>query len=639
MLTQELVNFIAVKAYNMRVDAIRMTTQAKSGHPTSVLSCADLVAALFFYAMRFDPQNHKNPNNDRFILSKGHAAPVLYGVYKQLGIITDQELMSYRSFDSALEGHPTPRFDRVDVATGSLGQGLGMGLGMSLAGMLDERNFRTWVLMGDSETSEGSVWEAAELAYYYRTDHLIAIVDVNRLGQTGPTVEGYNIERDVQKFSSFGWHVIAIDGHDLFEICAAYDEAKKMSGKPIVILAKTVKGYGVEFVEDKNGFHGKPFSAEQEPEALRDLAMRFKAEASYDNSYVWRPNLPPADEIPCTQNSSIDEALYSAKLKTYLSEQAHKSAGKELVIATRKAYGEALAALGDTHKQIVSLDAEVKNSTYAQTFEQKHPERFFQCFIAEQNMVSMGVGLAARDKLPFCSTFASFLSRAVDQIRMAAISRSNIKLVASHAGVSIGKDGPSQMGLEDIAYMRAIPNSVVLHPCDAVSTWKLVAEMARYEHIAYLRTLRPDTPIIYSVDHKFSIGGCHLLRSYEVAHVCVITAGYPVFEALKAHDILREQNIVVNVIDLYSIKPIDTKSVIEAARRSNRCVITVEDHYLQGGLGEAVTYELRNETMKITCLAVHKMPRSGTPRELYAYEGIDAQSIVATIHNMVGASS
>lgn len=602
--------FLANKAYHMRVNSVLMTTKVGSGHFTSSLSCADLVSALFFSGMRFDPQDPQNPDNDRFILSKGHASPILYAVWRELGVISKQELQAYRTFESVLGGHPAPKFDRVEVATGSLGIGLSAGLGMCLAARLDKRSYHTWVLMGDGELAEGSVWEAAQLAAHYKAANLTAIVDVNAWGQAGKTLYAHHMDRLKAMWKAFGWQVITVDGHDIPAVCRAYRTARAHQGEPTVILARTIKGKGVTLVQDKPGWHGKSLSVDQEQTALKQLARIYHKDIPTP-TYTWHPHLPKHHErkLPATQPLALPSYTLGERR------------------ATRYAYGQALAALGTADARVVSLDGEVKNSTFAQLFEEKHPARFFECFIAEQNMVSMAVGLSRRGKKVFCSTFACFFTRAFDQLRMAAIGEANIALVGSHAGVSIGADGPSQMGLEDIAMIRALPGSVVLHPCDAVSTWKLVGAMNNYTGISYLRTLRPQTPVIYPNEEVFEIGGCKVLRFYEDADACVVTAGYPVFEALKAHDALLKKNIRISVIDLYSIKPLDAQTVIAVGRTAHGRIITVEDHYPTGGLGEAVTSVLCNEGFQITSLSVKNLPHSGTPEELYAYEGINAAAI------------
>lgn len=642
--------FIEHTAYNMRVSILKMTTEAGSGHPTSALSAADIVATLFLYAMQFDPKNPNNPNNDRFILSKGHACPVLYAIYKELGVLNEKELLTYRDFDSVLEGHPTPRFSYSEAATGSLGQGLSIGLGMALAARLDKRDYYTYVMLGDSECAEGSVWEAIELAAYYKTHNLIAILDENRLGQSTPTMYGHNSEKWEKRFAAFGWKTFTVFGHDIQELMAVFDQAKKVQNQPVMIIAKTYKGYGVEQAEDAMGYHGKPFSKEELPQILQKLRTRF-ADAANPIKYDWKPKVPSADRLDSTSGLALrsprtasgpvalsesranEESRESSRMGATapikLPQSTYKLGDK---IKTREVYGEALAALGFVNNQVVSLDAEVKNSTYAEIFENAHPDRFFQCFIAEQNMMGMAVGMQARGKIPFASTFACFLTRAFDQIRMAAIGQASLRICGSHAGVSIGEDGPSQMGLEDIAMIRAVPTSIVLYPCDATSTYKLVEVMAnRNDGISYLRTTRMATPVIYDTTKEFSIGGCQVLKESATDQCCIVAAGVTLHEALKAYELLKKENITVSVIDAYSVKPLDSATIAQTAYASNNRIITVEDHYLEGGLGQTVAYELRNSGISIECLAVTKMPRSGKPEELLAFEGIDAAAIVAKV--------
>lgn len=637
------------KAYNMRANALRMTTQAGSGHPTSALSAADLVAALFFYGMGYDPHNPHNPENDRFILSKGHASPILYAAWKEVGILSDKDLQGYREFDSVLEGHPTMRFEHTEAATGSLGIGLSIGAGMALYAKMFKKKYRTFVLLGDSEITEGSVWEAAEVAAFYKLDNLVALLDCNRLGQSTETIHGHHLDRYAAKFEAFGWKTIKVDGHDMMQIMHALDKAQEADDHPTIILAKTVKGYGVEEAENKEGFHGKAFKKEELPAILKRLKERFadvEAEKlSKDILFeegrygAWQKQFGKQEyrnmtSIPddIINNEKTEEQESNGCLITELKDP-HYELGE--MMPTRKAYGQALTDLGRVCDRVVSLDAEVKNSTFAELFEEKFPDRFVQCFIAEQNMISMGVGFELRGAVPFISTFASFFSRAFDQIRMAAIGQSNVRLVGSHAGVSIGQDGPSQMGLEDIALMRSLPGSIVLYPCDAVSTHRLVGQMAEYNQgISYLRTTRMATPVMYDLSQDFFIGGCHVLKKSDQDKVCVIGAGVTLFEALKAHDMLKKDGISISVIDLYSIKPIDAKTILECARASGNRIITVEDHYLEGGLGQAVAYEVRNTDINITCLAVTKLPRSGTPEELLAFEGIDADAIVKAVKSV-----
>lgn len=612
--------FIERKAYNIRLSSLFMTSLAGSGHPTSCLSAADIVATLFFYAMHFNPKQFDNPNNDRFILAKGHAAPVLYAVWKELGMLTQEELFTYRSMTSNLEGHPTLRFPYAEAATGSLGMGLSIGAGMALIAKLDERSSYTYVLLGDSELAEGSVWEAIEIAAHYKLNNLVAIVDCNRLGQSTETMHAHHAQRYVDKFEAFGWKAIVVDGHDVHHLMGAFDKARESEDRPVVIIAKTFKGYGLDRVENKMGFHGKPFTKEEMNDVIAQLDARFPKAAAYtNNEYAF---MPPAIAQDAMAGRQDERTIDMPDPRSEVGEQ----------LSTRKAYGQALTVLGGRCKAVVSLDAEVKNSTFAELFEEKYPERFFQCFIAEQNMVGMGIGMWRRGKIPFISTFGAFFSRAYDQVRMGAIGSAALRLVGSHAGVSIGQDGPSQMALEDIALMRALPNSVVLYPCDAVSTHKLVAQMAVYDQgISYLRTTRMDTPIRYANYEEFPIGGCKVLAESDADFVCIVAAGITVVEAMKAREQLAQEGIPVAVIDLYSIKPLDAETLLRVGMQSNKRIITVEDHYLEGGLGQAVLYALRNSGIAIECLAVTQLPRSGKPEELLALMGIDAAGIIKAV--------
>lgn len=624
MIQEKCVTFIRYKAYLLRRWSILMTSQAGSGHPTSCLSAADIVAVLFFYAMRFDPYDYANPDNDRFILSKGHAAPLLYAAWKELGLLTDEDVLSYRKINSSLEGHPTKLFKYAETATGSLGIGLSVGVGQALCAKLDKRNYRTYVLMGDSESSEGSVWEAVQLAAHYKLNNLICFIDVNNLGQSTETMLDYNIARYVQILNSFGWQVFDVDGHDISALSRVLDDAHEVKDKPVMIIAKTIKGYGIDHVAGLQGFHGKAFTGEKAQEALKELEKKFPDAEQFDEIFDnFKPKTPHSAALSYTGASTII-ALPECEYE------------KGEMVATRKAYGTALAQLGDTCDTIISLDAEVKNSTYAEIFESVHPERFFQCFVAEQNMVGMGVGFECRGRIPFISTFSSFFSRAHDQIRMAAIGKSALRLVGSHCGVSIGQDGPSQMGLEDIALMRCLPQSVVFYPSDAVSTHKLVEHMARYaDGISYLRTTRMETPVLYDNDEQFPLGGCKVLRKSQHDIACIVAAGITVHEALKSYDILAQHNIFISVIDLYSVKPLDAATVISVAKSSQNKIITVEDHYPEGGIGEAVMSALRDQNISIQSLAVKRLPRSGTPEELLAFEGIDAEAIVKVVQALL----
>jgi transketolase len=615
--------FLEHIAYQMRTSIVKMTTQAGSGHLTSALSAADIVATLFFDVMRYDPDNYENPNNDRFILSKGHAAPVLYAIWKELGKLTSDDVLAYRHFNSPLEGHPTLRFKYAEAATGSLGTGLSIGVGEALCAKMDNRDYRTYVLLGDSEMSEGAIWEAIQIAAFYQLTNIVGIVDCNRLGQSTPTMEaleGDAPERFAMMVRGFGWQPYIVDGHDIAALVATFKKAHAAS-QPIMIIAVTKKGYGVDLVEDKEGFHGQALKTEDSQKALDQLKRRFSAAASYKGER-YLPEKPKAASV-----QSSDFAQLSLPKPTY-------KKGDEL--PTRKAYGQALVVLGGISDAVISLDAEVKNSTYAELFEAKYPNRFIQCFIAEQNMISMGVGFDRRGKLPFISTFGCFLTRAHDQIRMAAIGTAALRLSGSHAGVSIGQDGPSQMALEDIAMMRSIPDSIVLYPCDAVSTYALVNQMARYDDgISYVRTTRMATPIIYDNDESFAVGGCKVIRSSDRDHLCIVGAGITVHEALKAYDQLKKDGILVAVIDLYCIKPLDTKTVLSVANAAKKRIITVEDHYPQGGIGEAVAAALCNDDITVRRLTVHQLPRSGKPEELLAFMEIDAAAIIKNVRQLL----
>ncbi len=597
-----------------RVDSIRCAAAAKSGHPTSGMSAADLMAVLLANHLRYDFDDPKNAANDRLVFSKGHASTLLYAIFRAAGAISDEELLEYRSFGSMLEGHPTPLIPWVDVATGSLGQGLPIGVGMALAGKyLDRLPSHVWVLCGDSEMAEGSMWEAFEHAAHYKLDNLTAIIDVNRLGQRGETMVGWDVDVYRDRAHAFGWEAIEIDGHDVEAIDPAYTEAASTSGKPTVVIARTIKGKGVKAVENQPGWHGKalddPDAAIEELGGLRNIrvevSMPAKGEAHrFDGGELELPRYEVGDEV-----------------------------------ATRKAYGEALAALGAARGDVVALDGEVGNSTFAEIFAKAHPDRYFEMYIAEQQLLAAAVGLQARGWNAFASTFAAFFSRAYDLIRMAAISRANLRLAGSHAGVSIGEDGPSQMALEDIASLRAIHSSTVLHPCDANQTAKLVAAMADTEGIVFLRTLRPNTPVIYDADEEFAVGGSRVVRSADDEDdVTLVGAGVTVHEALKAAEALEEEGISARVIDLYSIKPIDADTLQAAAETTGR-IVTVEDHFPEGGVGDAVIAALANsdERPRVVQLAVREMPRSGKPEELMSAYGIDAEHIAAAARQLVSA--
>lgn len=606
----------------LRRHSVETTTLAGSGHPTTCLSAADLMAALFFHSLRYDVSNPDNPLNDRFVLSKGHAAPLLYAAWAEAGAVPVERLKTLRRIDSELEGHPTPRFKWAEVATGSLGQGLSIANGMALAAKMDKLPYRVYALLGDGEVAEGGVWEAIAFASHYKLDNLTAIVDVNRLGQSAPTMLQHDLETYARRFEAFGWRAFTVDGHDFKQILRALDEARTVVGKPTVILAKTLKGKGVSFLEDKEGWHGRPLPKDLAEKALQELALTEEQIALARSLKVQ----PPTDSVP--ELPVVPEDWHKRiKLPRY-------ELGQQ--VATREAYGDGLVALGKVNPQIVALDGDVKNSTFSEKFLAAFPERFVECFIAEQNMVGVAVGLATRGKIPFASSFACFLMRAYDFIRMAGIGTANVKFCGSHAGVSIGEDGPSQMGLEDIAAMRAIPRSIVLYPCDAVSTVKLVAEMAKYQGIAYLRTTRPKTPVIYNNDEEFPAGGCKVLRSSPNDVVTVVAAGITVFEALKAYEVLSNEGIKIRVIDLYSVKPLDEATLIRCALETNRLIITVEDHYPEGGIGDAVASAVSKEGIRVHKLAVNDIPRSGKPEELMDMFGISVKAIVQKVRQLLG---
>ncbi len=600
-------------AQQLRVDSIRSTTAAGSGHPTSSMSAADLLAVLLVSYLHYDFDNPTNPNNDHLIFSKGHASPLLYSVYKAAGAVSDEELLTLRKFGSRLEGHPTPALPWVDVATGSLGQGLPIGVGVALAGKyLDKLPYKIWVVLGDSEMAEGSIWEAFDHASFYKLDNLVAILDVNRLGQRGETELGWNTEAYAARARAFGWNAIVIDGHNYEEINNAFSQATAHSGSPTVIIAKTIKGKGVSFLENVNGWHGKALSREQEAQAIQELNPQTRSQVF--------PVQKPAAAQP-----AVEPEQKPVELPTY---EVGSSA------ATRKAYGDALKALGDANPGVVGLDGEVSNSTYAEEFAKAHPDHYFEQYIAEQQMIAAAVGMSVRHKIPFASTFAAFLTRAYDFIRMAAVSQANIRLVGSHAGVSIGEDGPSQMALEDLSMMRAVFGSTVLYPSDANQTAQLVAEMAKHDGIVYMRTTREKTPVIYGPDETFTVGGSKVVRQSDNDQATVVAAGITLFEALQAYDQLKSEGINIRVIDAYSVKPIDEETLLAAALEAGNKIVTVEDHWPEGGLGEAVLEaftERDGNLPQVVKLAVQSMPGSGTPAQLIEEAGISASHIVQAV--------
>lgn len=605
----EFVTELHNRATKLRIDSVRATSEAGSGHPSSCCSAADIVAVLFFSIMRYDPKNPKAPNSDRFVLSKGHAAPLLYSAWAEAGLFPKDDLLQLRTLSSDLEGHPTPRLPFVDMATGSLGQGLPVGIGIALnAKFIDKLDHRTYVLMGDGESVEGSVWEAVETARHHQLDNLCAIVDVNRLGQSDPTMLQHDMEAYRSRWSGFGWHAIVVDGHDLAALLAAFDEASRVKGKPTVLLAKTFKGRGISFMENHDNWHGKAVpKGEEMQNAIDELTRQLKPVSA--SMHIQKPTAS-------APRSSAAKPLPPSPYKRGDS------------VATREAFGMALEALGSVNQSVVGLDADVKNSTYTDKFGKKFPDRFFENFIAEQNMVGAAAGLASCGKIPFAATFACFLTRAYDFIRMAAISRSNIKLVGTHVGVSIGEDGPSQMGLEDIAMMAAQPGVTVLYPSDATSAYRLVELAANHKGMVYLRVGRPKSPVLYGSEEQFYIGGSKVVRQSASDALTIVAAGVTLFEALKAYDQLKSAAISVRVIDLYSIVPIDRATLIDSARVTQDRILTVEDHYAHGGLGDAVLSAVGSEGIRVHKLAIRAIPHSGKPEELVDHFGIGARSIV-----------
>ncbi len=606
-----LLAYLRNKSLHLRMESIRATTKAGSGHPTSCCSAADIVGTLFFGVMRFNPQDPKQLGNDRFILSKGHAAPLLYAAWAEAGLFPKSDLLNLRTLTSDLEGHPTPRLSFVDVATGSLGQGLSAGVGIALnAKYLDRHPYRTFVLLGDGESLEGSVWEAAELARHNQLDNLCAIIDINRLGQSDETILAHDVESYRSRWSGYGWHALVVDGHDHAALLDAFTEAAATKDRPTVILAKTYKGSKIPGIEDQANWHGKPLSADQAQSVIELLSQELDAS-----------ECPTPIKTPL-ETPRIEAVLKPLPTPTYAPTDS---------VATREAFGVALQALGAVNPKVVVLDADVKNSTFTERFGKSFPERFFENFIAEQNMLGAASGLSACGKIPFAATFACFLTRAYDFIRMAAISQSNIKLMGSHAGVSIGEDGPSQMGLEDIAMMASQPNVTVLYPSDAVSTHYLTEQAANHQGMVYIRTSRPKTPILYDNQETFPIGGSKVLRQSQNDRLTIVSAGVTLFEALKAHDILREEGILVRVIDLYSIAPIDTETLRACAQATDKHVMTVEDHYAHGGLGDAVLNALSDEGIRLKKLAVREIPHSGKAAELLDRYGISTRAIVDAV--------
>ncbi len=603
------------KARLLRIHSMQTTTAAGSGHPTSCLSAAELVAATFFHAMKFDRADPNSPAGDRFVLSKGHAAPVLYAALAEAGVFPVSRLMTLRQFSSELEGHPTPLIPGVDAATGSLGQGLSVGAGLAFGATAQKSSARIYVLLGDGEMAEGNVWEAAAFAGFYHLDNLTAMVDVNALGQSERTMYRHDTSVYRRKFEAQGWQAQEIDGHNLNAVIGALDWARSTTGQPQVIIARTQKGHGISFLADKEGWHGKVLSKEELAKALAEIGPVPEITPDGGRSYA-RKSLPTPPDFP------------APAAPEYKPDQK---------VATREAYGTALKKLAAVNPRIIAVDGDVKNSTFAEILQKAYPDKLVEGYIAEQNMVSFAVGLAAQGQVPFVATFACFLSRAYDQIRMAGISRSNINLCGSHCGVSIGEDGPSQMGLEDLAMLRAVPGATVLYPSDAVAAERLTEAAARLPGICYLRTSRPKTPLLYRNEETFPVPGFKVVRQSPSDRATVVAAGITLHEALKAYEQLKAKQIAIRVIDLYCVKPLSGSALGEHVRATGGRVVTVEDHYAEGGLGEAVLSALITSGAAPTAarrLAVDRVPHSGKPEELVDAFGISARHIVAAVEQL-----
>jgi len=604
------IDAIKEKARRLSLLSMMSTTAAGSGHPTSCMSAAELVAGTFFYAMRIDPTNPNGTDSDRFVLSKGHAAPLLYAALAEAGVFPVSRVMTLREFSSELEGHPTPRIPGVDAATGSLGQGLSVAAGLAIGARLDKSSTRVYVLLGDGEMAEGQIWEAAAFAGYYKLDNLTVIADVNALGQSQATMYQHNMDVYRKKFESEEFATEVIDGHDVAAVLAALDHAKATEGRPQAIVARTVKGHGFSQVAGKEHWHGKALPKDTLPLAIKELGGPIDVPKDSGRSYERKP-LPKPPDFPAPAAPDYDPTK---------------------PVATREAYGFALKRLGAVNPHIVAISGDVKNSTFSEIFQNAYPDHFYQGYIAEQNLVSLAVGLQARGKVPFVDTFACFLSRAYDNVRMAAISRANINLCGSHSGISIGEDGPSQMALEDLSMFRAVHGSAVLYPSDAVATERLTEAMARRPGINYLRTSRPKTAILYSKDERFAIPGFKVLRQSVQDQVTVIGAGITVYEALQAADSLKLEGTVIRVVDLYCVKPIDGKALAGQIQATGGRLVTVEDHWPEGGIGDAVLSALAEvgaPPTKYRRLAVRDMPHSGKSEELLEAFGISARSIAA----------
>lgn len=618
------IDFLNEKAYQLKKLSLIQTGAAGSGHPTSCLSAAEICAALFFEIMHFDKDNYLASTNDRFILSKGHAAPLLYAVWHELGKVSYDQLLSYRSFSSPLEGHPTFRFPYTEAATGSLGIGLSIAVGQAWIGLKEHMSFSTYVLLGDGEMSEGSNWEAIMRAGNLELSNLTAIIDCNGLSQSESSLFSRSDYKTLSAgLKSFHWDVTEVNGHNIEAIVCALNQPKK---KPTAIIAHTKKGHGISFMENKEGYHGKALVGQDLQNALKELDQEIvQLRKNQINDNTWKPPIIRTANTKTASLKTIPPAIKTGFELAF-----------SMPISTRKAAGISLALSGEINPTIVCLDADVKNSTYTDIFETQFPERFFQCFIAEQNMIGIALGLERRGKKPFAATFASFLTRAHDQLRMAAIGSSKIKIIGSHAGISIGQDGPSQMGLEDIALFAGLPESIILYPCDGISTHKLFALLESYQNgIGYMRTTRQETPVLYKTDDTFFLGGSQTIRSSINDQICVVTAGITVFQALKAYDMLAKESIFISIIDAYCLKPLDEKNIITIGKKSQGRILTVEDHYKAGGIGQMIGEICSQHQIAVYSLAVESIPRSGKPEDLLAWGKIDAHGIVSYIKNLL----
>jgi transketolase len=607
-------------ANKLRIHSIEATNASNSGHPTSCCSAADIMSVLFFNVMRYTIEEPRHPNNDRFVLSKGHAAPILYAAWAEAGLFPASDLLELRKLTSDLEGHPTPRLNFVDVATGSLGQGLSCAAGMAYTGKyFDKADYRVYCLIGDGESAEGSIWEALAFASRYNLDNLVAIFDINRLGQSEATMLEHDLDVYKARVEAFGWNAHVVDGHDVDTLVKAFWDASHVKGKPTALLAKTYKGHGIPGIADADNWHGKPLG-NQTGEAVKAIKENII-------------NSGPHNVIP--QQPTV--TLSPVSTSVVLSQPPSYKLGE--TVATRLAYGTGLVKIGKTNDRVIAMDGDTKNSTFAQKFKDAFPDRFIECYIAEQNLVGVGIGCGTRDRtIPFISTFAAFFSRAFDQIRMGAISQTNANFVGSHAGVSIGEDGPSQMALEDIAMFRSVPGSTVFYPTDAVSTERAVELAANTKGICFIRTSRPNVPVIYENDEPFAVGKAKVVRRADNDQVTVIGACVTLYEALKAADILAGSGVNIRVIDPFTIKPIDAATIIENAEETGGRIITVEDHYAEGGIGEAVASAVAHRPgIIVKRLFVPEVPRSGQSAELMEKYGISASCIVKAVQSILSA--